>query len=68
MMSYRIYFVRGQNFVGFEDLVAEDDVQAVRAVAERSGEQACELWCGAKRIKRFPALPVRRPDDPCAVN
>jgi hypothetical protein len=53
---YRLYLVNPVNgrFVGFEEIEAPDDVQAVHMAGHYSGSQALELWCGKRKVKSFP--------------
>ena len=60
MTYYRLYLLASPNgrFIGFEEIEAADDVEAVRIAQEHAGRHALELWCGPRRIKSFPARPV----------
>lgn len=53
---YRLYMMAepGGKFVGFEEIEAADDVEAVRAAEAYPGPQARELWCGKRKVKTFP--------------
>lgn len=57
MNYYRLYLLNGPDgrFVGFEEIEAPDDVEAVRIAAAHSGPQPLELWCGKRRVRSFPA-------------
>lgn len=57
---YRLYLLAepGGKFVGFEEIEAEDDVEAVRLAEAHLGAQALELWCGKRKVKSFPARTV----------
>ena len=57
MAYYRLYLVSqtGDHFVGFEEIEAADDVEAVRLAESQCGAHALELWCGKRKVKRFPA-------------
>jgi hypothetical protein len=46
------------HFVGFEELDAVDDLQAVQLAQRHSGSYPLELWCGRRKIKTFPARRV----------
>jgi hypothetical protein len=48
MAYYRLYRLAepGGKFVGFEEIEAGDDDDAVRAAETFMGRQALELWCG----------------------
>jgi hypothetical protein len=54
---YRLYLLDdpGGRFVGFEEIEAPDDAEAVRLAAGHEGPQALELWCGKRKVKSFPA-------------
>jgi len=57
---YRLYLLAepGGKFVGFEEIEADDDVEAVRLAEAYVGAQALELWCGKRKVKSFPAKPA----------
>jgi len=57
MIYYRLYLLNPANgrFVGFEEIEAPDDVEAVHAAAQFGGNQPLELWCGKRKVKSFPA-------------
>lgn len=57
MSYYRLYVLSGPGgrFVGFEEIEANDDVEAVQAAQAFIGPQPLELWCGKRRVKAFPA-------------
>ncbi|MGZ8312771.1 MAG: hypothetical protein ACXWUR_11970 [Allosphingosinicella sp.] len=61
MVYYRLYLLSQSDgrFVGFEEIEAPDDVEAVRIAEGHSGEQPLELWCGKRKVKSFPAQEVR---------
>ena len=61
MSYYRLLFVKpGQGtVVGSEQIVARDDVEAVRAARGRVGPEAIELWCDKRRVKRFEAVEAK---------
>jgi len=52
---YRLYLLAepGGKFVGFEEIEAEDDVEAVRIAEGHVGPQALELWCGKRKVRSF---------------
>ena len=54
---YRLYLLDGPKgrFVGFEEIEAEDDVEAVRIAGGLSAGHARELWCGKRKVKNFSA-------------
>lgn len=58
MAYYRLYVLSGPGgrFVGFEEIEAADDVEAVRRAQAHLGAKPLELWCGERRVKSFPAL------------
>ena len=57
VVYYRLYRLSESDgrFVGFEEIEADDDVEAVRAAEAHFGPQPLELWCGKRRVKSFPA-------------
>lgn len=57
MNYYRLYLlsVPGGRFVGFEEIEAIDDVEAVRVAESHPGPEPLELWCGKRKVKTFPA-------------
>jgi len=54
---YRLYVLDGPDgrFVGFEEIEAVDDVEAVRIAGRHEGAQPLELWCGKRKVRSFPA-------------
>ena len=54
---YRLYMMSNPHgrFVGFEEIDAEDDLEAIRAAERRLGPQPLELWCVKRKVKSFPA-------------
>ena len=61
MGYYRLYLLDGPGgrFVGFEEIEAADDVEAVRAAEALPGNHARELWCGKRKVKSFLAKDSR---------
>lgn len=59
---YRLYLLSqsGDHFIGFEELEAEDDVEAARLAEAQRGIHPLELWCGKRRVKSFPAKGVKK--------
>jgi hypothetical protein len=57
---YRLYLLDGPKgrFVGFEEIEAADDVEAVRRAEELPARHARELWCGKRKVKSFAAKDV----------
>ncbi len=57
MAYYRLYMLAdpGGKFVGFEEIEAADDVEAVRAAEAHLGKLALELWCGKRKVRTFPS-------------
>jgi len=57
---YRLYLLDGPKgrFVGFEEIEAADDVEAVRIAEAMPDRHARELWCGKRKIRNFPAKSV----------
>ncbi len=56
VVYYRLYLMNRPEgrFVGFEEIEAPDDVEAVRAAERHCGRQPLELWCGKRKVKTFP--------------
>lgn len=54
---YRLYLLSNPEgrFVGFEEMEADDDVEAVRLAERFVGPQPLELWCGKRKVKSFAA-------------
>ena len=57
MNYYRLYVLSAPDgrFVGFEEIEAPDDVEAVRRADRFVGERPLELWCGARKVRSFAA-------------
>ena len=57
MGYYRLYLMKNADgpFIGFEELEAADDVEAVRRAEAFSGDHPLELWCGKRKVKTIPA-------------
>ena len=53
MNYYRIYYVKGGHFAGFDGFSAEDDVDAVRQAHNFAEKRHAELWCGKRKVKTF---------------
>lgn len=58
MPYYRLYFINPNTgrFLRFEELQAQDDVEAVRLASEKTGDHPLELWSGARRVKLYSTL------------
>jgi len=57
---YRLYLLDGPKgrFVGFEEIEAADDDEAVRMAEALPDGHARELWCGKRKVKNFAAKNV----------
>ena len=57
MAYYRLYMLGSENgrFIGFEEIEAADDVEAVHLAEHHVGPKPLELWCGKRKVKSFPA-------------
>ena len=55
---YRLYLLSAPEgrFVGFEEIEAADDVEAVARAEDFVGSRPLELWCGSRRVHSFPAV------------
>lgn len=51
MNYYRLYYVKGGHFAGFDGFSAEDDVAAVRQTEKLAEGRHAELWCGKRKVK-----------------
>ncbi len=56
MGYYRLYLLANPNgrFIGFEEIEAQDDVEAIRIAERFRGIHPLELWCGKRKVKSFP--------------
>lgn len=54
---YRLYMLGSESgrFVGFEEIEAPDDVEAVHLAERHAGARPLELWCGKRKVKTIPA-------------
>jgi hypothetical protein len=54
---YRLYLLDGPKgrFVGFEEIEATDDSEAVRIAEALRDGHARELWCGKRKVTSFAA-------------
>lgn len=57
MAYYRLYLLSESEsrFVGFEEIEAADDAEAVRIAEAHVGTHPLELWCGKRKVRNFPA-------------
>ncbi len=57
MAYYRLYLLAetGGKFVGFQEIDAADDAEAVRLAEAQAGVGPLELWCGKRKVRSFPA-------------
>jgi hypothetical protein len=46
-------------FVGFEEIQADDDAEALRRAEAFVGERPLELWCGSRKVSSIPAATAR---------
>ncbi|MGZ8999384.1 MAG: hypothetical protein ACXW2T_11075, partial [Allosphingosinicella sp.] len=60
MVYYRLYLLHPDDgrFVGFEEIEAHDEVEAVHMAKNFGGNQPLELWCGKRKVNSFPARTV----------
>ena len=61
MVYYRLYVLSAPEgrFIGFEEIEAVDDVEAVRRAETFIGNRPLELWCGTRKIRFFAAAERR---------
>jgi len=57
MSYYRLYLIENGRFVGFEEIEAAGDAEALRAAENRNGTHAVELWCGKRKVTSLPVKP-----------
>ena len=55
MNYYRLYYVKGGHFAGFDGFSADDDVTAVREAETLAEARHAELWCGKRKVRTFNA-------------
>lgn len=57
MSYYRLYLLSSPDghFIGFEEIEAADDVEAVRSAERFVGPHPLELWSGKRKVKSFAA-------------
>jgi len=57
MAYYRLYFMDGLSghVTSFIEIEANTDSDAVGRAETHRGHVAMELWCGRKKVKRWPA-------------
>ena len=57
MVYYRLYRLGhpGGRFVGFEEIDATDDAEAMRLAEQYCGVHSLELWCAGRKVRSFPA-------------
>lgn len=53
MAYYRLYTLSAPEgrFVGFEEIDAADDVEALRSAEGFLKERPLELWCGSRKVR-----------------
>jgi hypothetical protein len=56
MSYYRLYFMDGLNghVTSFVEIEAKTDSAAIERAETRREHVAMELWCGRKKVKRWP--------------
>jgi hypothetical protein len=57
MSYYRLYFMDGLSghVTSFIEIEAKTDADAIDRAESRREHVAMELWCGRKKVKRWPA-------------
>ena len=58
MAYYRLYVLSAPEgrFLGFEEIEAVDDIEALRLAERFAGERPLELWCGTRKVRSIPAV------------
>ena len=56
MIYYRLYRLSepGGRFVGFEEIEAPGDAEALREAERFMGDKPLELWCGTRKVRSIP--------------
>ena len=63
MAYYRLYFLDGlsRRIIGFDELEAVTDADALAAAEQRRGWAAMELWCEGRKVRQWePLAPARQ--------
>lgn len=65
MAYYRLYYLDGAGgrISGVEELEAATDAGAVALAGRMRGLSPMELWCGDRKVRRWPALRLTAPVD-----
>lgn len=58
VVYYRLYLLGEANgrFIGFEEIEADDDGEALRRAERFRGDHPLELWCGSRKVCSIPPL------------
>ena len=56
MALYRLYSLRGAQFVGRDEILAEDDGGATRAARTRGRGDHVEIWCEDRKVRTVVPL------------
>ena len=61
MAYYRLYTMDGLggHVMSVHEMEARTDADAIAAAEERRRNVAMELWCGRRKVKRWPGEPVK---------
>ncbi|MDB5667598.1 MAG: hypothetical protein JWL74_548 [Alphaproteobacteria bacterium] len=61
MGYYRLYVLSTPEgrFVGFEEIEAADDVEAVRRAESFISDRPLAVWCGTRKVSSIPAAGSR---------
>ena len=55
MLHYELRYFEGDRVIAIHGFRARGDEMAVALASDVAGRLAMELWCGARRVKSFPA-------------
>ena len=60
MGHYRLYLlaIPDGRFIGFEEIEADDDAEAIRLAGAFRGPHPLELWCGKRIVESFAAKQI----------
>lgn len=57
MLSYRLYFLRNNRLLRWQEIEAEHDLAAIETARRFAGEDSVELWFDKRKITTFAPAP-----------